>query len=406
MRHKTWQALAWGVAALWLASPAGWAADIEVTRSGALPETVRRAKPGTRIVLPPGAYPGPCKITGARGTAAAMIRIVAKDPARPPVFSGGDVAFQLIDCQYVIVDGLIAEKATVNNIQVGDKSHHVILKDVVSRDIAGQSNCDGIKAPDLTDFLMYRCTVARWGAEGSAVDMVGCARGLMMKCRFTYPKPKGQTANCIQPKGGTHDVGVYRCRFDDANFRAMQFGGRTGKRYFFRNNLKQGYEAYDVVAMGNVLTKGESAAAFVSCTKCAFAYNTIVDPGKHVVRILNEGIDKPVAGNVFARNLIVYAKLAEVLNHGPKVDLASHRFEVNYWYNRLKPAGSIPKLRAAQTEPAGGEDPKLDKDFKPAADAAKAYGAHAPGLEKAWAEHVKKFEWAWKHAVELEKNRE
>jgi len=395
----------WGVAVIWLACPAGRATDIEVATSHALPEAVRRAKPGTRIVLPPGTYRGPCKITGARGRPGAMIRIVAKDPARPPVFAGGDVAFQLIDCQYVMVDGLVAEKAALNNIQVGDKSHHVILKDVVSRDLAGQSNCDGIKAPDLTDFLVYRCTVSKWGAEGSGVDMVGCARGLFMKCRFTYAKPKGQTANCIQPKGGTHAVGVYRCRFDDANFRAMQFGGRTGKRYFFRGNRKQGYEAYDIVAMGNVLTKGEAAAAFVSCTKCTFAYNTVVDPGKHVLRVLNEGIDKPVAGNVFARNLIVYGGLGQVLNRGPKVDLKSHRFERNYWYNRLKPAASVPKLPAAQVDPAGGEDPKLDKAFKPAADAAKAYGAHAPGLEKAWAEHVKKFEWAWKYALELEKKK-
>jgi len=376
-------------------------ADVEAKTTGELIEEARRAAPGTRIVLTADTYKGPCKITGMRGKPEALIRIAAKDPARPPVFAGGREAFQLIDCQYVEVSDLVAEKAAVNNVQVGNRSHHVILRNVVSRDIAGRSNCDGMKLPDLTDFLVYNCTVANWGAEGSAVDMVGCARGLFMKCRFRYPRPKGHTANTIQPKGGTFNVGVYKCRFDNANFRAMQFGGRTGRQYFFRGNYEKGYECHDTVAMGNVITGGEAAVAFISCTRCTFAYNTIVDPGKFICRVLKEGRGAP-ADNVVRRNLIVHGKLVQHINSSPGTDLKATTFSENYWFNRLEPDRSIPKLPATQQSPAGGTDPKLDKDHKPA-EAAKAYGAHAPEMAKAWAAYTRNFEWAWKHAQRIEK---
>jgi hypothetical protein len=394
-----------GLMALLLQAAALQGADVEVGATAQLVEAARRARPGTRIVLTAKTYRGPCKITGVRGRAGAMIRIVARDPAHPPTFSGGTEAFQLIDCRYVEVSDLIAEKATVNNVQVGNGSHHVILRNVVSRDIAGRGNCDGMKLPDLTDFLVYNCTVANWGAEGSAVDMVGCARGLFMKCRFRYPSPKGHTANTIQPKGGTFNVGVYQCRFDDAKFRAMQFGGRTGKRYFFRGNYEKGHECYDAVAMGNVITGGEAALALVSCTRCTFAYNTIVDPGKYICRALKEGTGAP-GGNVVERNLIVHGKLVQHINSSPGVDLTKTTFRENYWFNRLKPEASVPKLAARQVRPAGGTDPRLDADFRPAAEAARAYGAHAEGIRKAWAEHTKKFEWAWRHARRIEKETE
>ncbi len=384
-------------------APPGGPPDVPVDSTAALTAKARRAPPGTRIVLTAPRYEAPCRITGVRGKPGAMVRIVAADPKRPPVFAGGDVALQLSDCRYVSVEHVVAEKARINNVQVGDRSDHVVLRSVVSRDLAGRSNCDGIKMPDLTDFLVYGCTVADWGGEGSAVDMVGCARGLFVNCRFTCPRPRGVTANCIQPKGGTFDVGVYRCRFDDASWRAVQFGGATGRRYFFRGNYERGFEAYNVVAMGNVIRGGGAACAFVSCTRCTFAYNTIVDPTQYVCRILKEGGTKPTADNTFRRNLIVHDRLTQVLNHGPNVDLKSFRFAENYWYSRVGPSRSIPTLPVVQKKPAGGEDPRLDEDLRPAAEAAKAYGAHAPGLAEAWAEHTGRFEWAWQQAQKLEK---
>jgi hypothetical protein len=388
-----------------LAAAAGLvAAPIEVANSAALKDAARNAGPGTRILLAGGTYQGDCKLTGLRGGPEAFIEILAADPAHPPVFEGGDVTFQLIDCAYVLVDGIVARGASVNNIQVGDGSHHVILKDCTSQDIRGQGNCDGIKAPGLTDFLFYKCTVANWGGEGSAIDMVGCARGLLYKCRFSYPDVKGTTANTIQPKGGTNALGIYRCVFDRANFRAVQFGGATGKQYFFQGNFGAGYEGLDMAAIGNVIASGECAVAFVSCTRCRFEYNTVIDPTGYVIRVLHEGAGKPAADNTFSNNLIVYGDLREVLNRGGPADLASFTFAHNYWYKRRDPDKSIPKLPAEQADPAGGKDPRLNRDFQPAADSpARDYGAFAPGMEKAWPTQTGRFSWAWQQAQRLDK---
>ncbi len=375
---------------------------IEVADIEALKEAARSAEPGARILVAPGTYRGGCALSGVRGAPGALVEIAAKNPGSPPVFDGGDMAFQLLRSSYVIVDSIAATGARINNVQVA-KCDHIILKNVFSHDIAGTGNCDGIKMPGVTDFLIHGSRVEAWGGEGSAVDMVGCARWLLMKCTFAYPQLKGQTANALQPKGGTHSMGIFRCLFTDASLRAIQFGGATGKQYFFRGNLDSGYEGMDMAAMGNVIVSGGAAVAYVSCTNCTAEYNTIVNPRKYVMRILKEGGTRPTAGNTFARNLIVYGKLSQVLNHGGDVDVPSFTFADNYWYSSLWPKKSIPKLPAAQVSAAGGEDPKLDGSFRPADDGpARAYGAHAPGLAEAWARHTDKFTWAWGQARRIE----
>lgn len=380
------------------------AGAIEVDSTAALMHALDHAAPGTRILLAGGTYRGDCRITGLRGKPGEMIEIAAKDPAKPPVFAGGSVAFQLIGCSYVQVEGIVARGAAVNNIQLGDASHHVILKNCISRDIGEQGNCDGIKIPGLTDFLLYNCTVENWGGEGSAIDMVGCARGLLYKCRFSYPNVKGTTANTIQPKGGTNSLGIYGCVFDQADFRAVQFGGSTGKQYFFQGNYDAGYEGLDMAAMGNLVVGGECPIAYVSCTRCRFEYNTIVDPTGYLLRVLREGAGKPAADNSFSHNLVVYGQVREALNLGGPADLGSFHVLGNYWYNRQAPDKSIPKLPVPQSQPAGGEDPRFDRKYHPAAGSpAWNYGAHAPGLPHAWSKHTNRFAWAWQQAQRLER---
>jgi len=391
-----------------LAAAAGLSAgQVEVNSTEALKRALRQAAPGTRIVLAGGTYKGGLWAEKVNGTPGAPVVIAAKDPARPPIFRGGRMGFEMARCSYVVLDGLVAERAELNNIQFWN-SHHVVLKNCRSRNVAGGGNCDGIKLTAVADFLLHGCTVEKWGAEGSAVDMVACARGLIMKCRFSYPDLKGQTANCIQPKCGAFDIGIYKCRFEDASLRAVQFGGGIGpgrvNRYDYFGKLKQtGYSGVDMAAMGNVIASGGAAVAYVSCANCTFQYNTIVNPAKYVIRILFEGGAEPTARNSFARNLIVHGKLEGVINAGSKTRPESFTFAENYWFSRLRPESSIPALPAKETRPAGGKDPRLGEDFRPAPDGpAAAYGAHAAGLEKAWSEHARRFKWAWQQAKRLQ----
>jgi hypothetical protein len=381
------------------------ARDVEVRTVDALRAAARSAAPGDRMLLAPGTYADGCYIEGVHGTAVAPVRIEARDPAKPPVFQGGDVPFHLNACSHLVVDGLVATGGAENNIQI-DFSHHLVLRRIASRAVAGRGNCDGIKMPGVTDFLFHDCAVEAWGAEGSAVDMVGCARGLIMKCRFAYPGLTGQTANTLQPKGGTNGLGVYRCRFDESSHRALQFGGSTGEAFFHQKNRDAGYEAMDMAAMGNVIAGGGTAAAFVSCTRCDVEYNTIVRPRQSVLRILREGGTKPTAGNGFARNLVVYGRLTEVANVDGSVDARSFRFAENYWLNETDPARSLPALPAPEASPAGGADPRLDADFRPSPGSpAAAYGAHAAGMEAAWAKRTAGFAWAWEQAQRINTDR-
>jgi len=384
------------------------AGQVEVSNIEAVERALRGATPGTRILLAGGEYKGGLSASGVRGKPGAMIEVIAKDPRDPPIFRGGRMGFQMTNSSYVLIDGLVVERADLNNLQFWN-SHHLVVSNVLSRDIKGRGNCDGIKLTGVTDFLLHNCAVVNWGAEGSGVDMVGCGRGLIMRSRFAYPNLKGQTANTIQPKCGTHNFGLYKCLFEDASLRAVQFGGGIGpgriNPYDYTGKLKEtGYSGLDMAAMGNVIISGGAAVAYCSCTRCAFEYNTIVEPRRYILRILFEGGAEPTADNEFAHNLIVYGELISVLNVGPRTRPASFTFAGNYWYNRIEPAKSIPKLPTAEASPAGGKSPRLDRNYVPAKGGpAAAYGAHAPALAKAWAKHIVKFKWAWRQAEILER---
>lgn len=390
-----------------LASAAAMAGQqSEVGDSAQLKTALLAAKPGDRILVRPGRYEQ-LSVAGVHGRPGELIQIVAKDPNDPPVFDGqakDPCGFAMTDCTYILIDGLIATGATRNNFDLGHAgSHgwggvdHIIVRNLHSRRIAAAGNNDGIKMTGVTDFLFENCSVESWGGEGSAMDMVACARGLIAGCRFSYPDVKGENANTIQPKGGSYHLGMFRCHFDRSNHRSMQFGGSTDLQYFLQGNQDSGWEGLDMVAIGNIITGAESAVCFVSCTRCLFAYNTVVKQEDYVIRVLKEGGTHLVANNTFQRNLVVYGKLSGTVleDHGGG-DLASFTFSDNYWYNAADPAKSIPQLAARQDNPAGGQDPQLDERFKPAPGSpAAAYGAFAPEVDKVFADHRSMFEWAY-----------
>jgi hypothetical protein len=104
-------------------------------------------------------------------------------------------------------------------------------------------------------------------------------------------------------------------------------------------------------------------------------------------------MNKPVSRLWLLASLVLLAAAA---------DLASFSFAHNYWYNCRHPGKSIPRLTARQKDAAGGKDPRLDRDFRPAADSpARDYGAFAPGMEKAWLAQTSRFSWAWQQAQRL-----
>jgi hypothetical protein len=381
------------------------AGETEVGDSAALKAALLAANPGDRIVVRPGRYEQ-LSVAGVHGRHGELIQIIAKDPNDLPIFDGAGKdpwGFAMTDCAYILIDGLVATGAKRNNFELGyADSHgwggvdHIIVRNLHSRHVAGTGNNDGIKMTGVTDFLFENCSVESWSGEGSAMDMVACARGLIANCHFSYPDVKGANAKTIQSRGGSYHLGVFRCRFDESNHRTMQFGGSADKQFFLQGNLDSGWEGLDMVAIGNVITGAESAVCFVSCTRCLFAYNTVVKQEDYVIRVLKEGGTHQVADNTFQRNLVVYEKLSGTVLENGGGDLATFTFSDNYWYNANDPGQSIPQLAVRQDNPAGGQYPQLDQQFKPAPGSpAAAYGAFAPEVDRVFAEHRSKFEWAY-----------
>src|SRR4051794_17261886 len=67
---------------------------VTVHNSDEFRQAVRSAKPASHILPAPGQYGGNFYFTGVRGTREQPIVTGAADPARPPVFKGGETGLQ------------------------------------------------------------------------------------------------------------------------------------------------------------------------------------------------------------------------------------------------------------------------------------------------------------------------
>lgn len=361
-------------------------------------KAVAAAKPGDRILLAAGDYRSDFHFTAVRGSNAAPIVIAADDPKRPPRFVGKTAPLHFTRVAHLELRDLVIEGARGNGLNVDDggdpdkPSHHLTLRRLHVRDIGTTGNSDGIKFSGVDEFLVQDCTVERWGRGGSGIDMVGCHHGVIAGCVFR----KGG-ANAVQTKGGSADVTVRTCRFEDAGDRAVNLGGSTGNAYF-RPRLTAfppggKYEAKDVRVEGCTVIGGGAAVAFVGVDGATVRYNTIYRPGRYAIRILQEKTDAgfvPSRNGAFERNVVVFRSDAWAsggVNVGPNTAPKSFTFTDNLWYCEDRPDRSRPILPAAETGGLVGMNPqftdpaKYDFSVGPGSPA-RDRGAHALPLRK------------------------
>jgi hypothetical protein len=93
---------------------------------------------------------------------------------------------QLSSPVYVELRDLAFRKIKGNGLNIYDggvagakSAHHVKLVGLKLADVGPTGNLDGFKLSGLEDFEIRDCVLERWGSSGSAVDMVGCHRGLI-----------------------------------------------------------------------------------------------------------------------------------------------------------------------------------------------------------------------------------
>jgi hypothetical protein len=311
-------------------------AEITVSNSMELRAALSTAGPGTTIQLAPGIYTGGIPIHQKNGAPGQPIVIAAKDPADRPVFHGGGQALHLSDCNYVTLRGLIIRGFSINGINIDDggtfdtPSSHILLEDMLFEQIGPTGNADGLKMSGVDNFVILRCRFRGWG--GSAIDLVGCHRGIVERCSFVGLEGYSQSSG-VQLKGGTADVRVLRSNFLNAGQRAINLGGSTGLQFF--RPKAEGYEAARIEVAGNRFTGGETAVAFVTSRDSRVHRNTFLEPSRWVLRILQETQSPdfpPCSGGIFENNIILVRDPKTIINIGNGTAPETFTFRRNYWF--------------------------------------------------------------------------
>lgn len=340
-----------------LISGSASAAEVLISNVEELRRAVAEAKPGTSILIAPGEYQGGHHFRGLKGEPGSPIVIRGADAKNPPVFQGRNNAFQLSGIAHVEISNLILTEAVDNGLNIDDggdfanPSHHVVLRNLIVRDVGPEGNHDGIKLSGIVDFVVENCFLERWGAGGSGIDMVGCHRGVIQNCTFRHNEGEGSSG--IQAKGGTSDIAIRHCRFENAGDRALNLGGSTGLAFF--RPKPQGYEAKDLLVEDCTFLGGETPMAFVGVDGAIARRNTIYAPKKWAFRILQETKAPgfvPSRNGQFIDNIIAYRsdEMTIPINIGP--DTAPETFTVarNAWYCIDAPERPAPELPIPETD--------------------------------------------------------
>lgn len=341
-----------------------WAPKEHIRSKEAIIAALSQAKPGSVIYIEPGIYEGGIYIRNLKGEPGKPIIIAAADPNNPPIIRGGDEGLHLVDPEYVELHNLTFIGALYNGINIDDggtyetPAHHIVLQGITVLDIALQGNTDGIKLSGVDDFVIKNCIVERWGTGGSAIDMVGCHRGIIEGCVFRYKDDVG--SNAIQVKGGSSDIIIRRNRFEHAGQRAINIGGSTSLQYF--RPQSPGYEAKNITVVGNIFIGSLAPVAFVGVDGSIVRFNTIYCPKRWIVRILQENREPsfvPCRNGQFTDNIIVFisSEIREFVNIGPGTLPETFVFARNFWYALDNPSASYPILPVEEVDGIYGLDP-------------------------------------------------
>ncbi len=347
-----------------------YAQEVAVSSTNALRSAVARARPGVRILIAPGTYSGGMHFRGISGKPGARITIRGASPENPPVFRGGHQAMHLSNCNYVTLANFVVDGCSINGLNCDDGGsiatpmHHLIVENVTIQHIGPRGNHDGLKMSGVGQFIVRNCRFIGWG--GSAIDMVGCHKGVVEDCYF-HGKQGFENSNAIQMKGGSTDNLVQGCFFDRAGSRGVNLGGSTGLQ-FFRPGVSD-YEATRLLVAGNRFCGGMAPVAWPTASHNRVVQNTIVLPDKWIGRILQESRGpqfKPSHGGVFEKNMVVFDRRAgrfEFINVGPGTAPDTWKFIDNAWFDT--DGNRRPRLPGSETGSVHAVDPRLVDVGKP-----------------------------------------
>jgi hypothetical protein len=336
-----------------------------------LSTALEAAQPGDEIVLRPGTYNG-----GLYRENLKKVTIRSEDVKKPAVIEGGGFGLMLSDPVDVVLANLVFQNQEDNGINIDDAgspetpARNITLIGVTVRDMQNAGNHDAIKMAGVKDFVVDGVRVENWGTGGSAIDFVGCHRGLVQNSVLKHDNLE-VGGSAIRPKGGSKDIVIRANRIELPNGmgRGIQAGGRTDAEYFRFPDGEDGYEASEIVVEGNVVIGTQAAFTWVNIDGGVFHHNVAHRPGQWVMRILNENEDTglvPSRNGRFLNNDIVFNDTEDefnrAVNEGDAVEPQTFQFARNRWYNLANPKASRPKLPAEETDGVYGQKPLPDTD--------------------------------------------
>ncbi len=329
------------------------AEEIIVRDAQQLRQVLGRLKDGDVLRIAPGEYPGGNHVVGVKG-----LKVQALDPAQPPMFKGGQVGWHFSRCPGLHFSHVKVSGQSDNGINLDDGGAEkplvtgIVVEHVEVTEIGPKGNHDAVKCSGLTGATIQDCRIEGWGGQG--IDFVGCHDSVIRRCHFVGREGFSATA-AVQLKGGTSNVVVEHCMFDDAGQRPVNAGGSTGLPFFRPLGAK--YEARDLVLRHNEIRGSQCAVAFVGVDGAVFEHNTVIDPSHYIIRILQETKEE---GFVPCRNVVVQNNrftfrrggLRGEVNVGEGTAPETFRFLNNHWLAEDDPARSRPRL---PVEEVGGK---------------------------------------------------
>ncbi len=292
------------------------------------------------------------------------LTIEALDPNQPPHFKGSANAWQFSRCDHLSLRHLKLSGQTSNGLNLDDGGKFdsptigITISNVEVSDIGPRGNCDGIKCSGLDRLTIEHCRISGWGGQG--IDMVGCHDSVIRHCEFVG-KPGFTASAGVQTKGGSSDIRIEGCQFNNAGERPLNLGGSTDLNLFRPSGAM--YEAKRITTTNNRIEGSLCAVAFVGIEGAEFNSNTILYPEKWVFRILQETRAEGFAAcsNVtIANNQIIFRRsiVQTEVNIGEGTKPETFRFAGNRWYAEDRPQTSQPRLPTQEANGTYGTDPR------------------------------------------------
>lgn len=266
--------------------------------------------------------------------------IIKAEVEHQSIFRGGTEAIHLVDCSYIVLDGLVIEQQTGNGINIDDggdystPAKYITIRNCIFRDMAANGNNDLLKMSGVDSFFIQNCQFLNGGSGGSGVDFVGCHWGTVEDCFFDNAGTSG-----IQNKGGTQFIRIQRNIFKNISQRALNLGGSTGLQFFrppLPDPIVDAFEAADLEVFSNVFIGCRAPVAYVGAIRVKVYNNTFYRPDNWVLRILQETTAPgflPCSDNEFINNIIQLESDITEVNIGGNTSPETFTFSNNLWHN-------------------------------------------------------------------------